>query len=204
LQGKADVKPKLGGDPTYSVWRGIRARCCGNSAKRYKHYGARGISLCARWNVYENFLADMGPRPSGMQIDRYPDNDGNYEPGNCRWATRIQNANNRSVSCFIDFRGERRTAAEWSRVLGIPTTTILYRLGVGKDIAQEIPRLSHPHRDAAVLEMRKTGSTFGEIAAAFGISRQYAHQIVKSAEGADRVTGRVPSAPRSVIFAGAI
>jgi hypothetical protein len=73
------------------------ARCENPKAQRYERYGGRGIKVCERWrDSFENFLADMGERPSTeYQIDRYPNNDGNYEPGNCRWATSKQQAQTR-------------------------------------------------------------------------------------------------------------
>lgn len=73
------------------------ARCTYPKARRYKDYGGRGISVCERWQKFENFLADMGARPEGLTIDRV-NVDGNYEPGNCRWATQTEQQNNRRNS----------------------------------------------------------------------------------------------------------
>lgn len=78
----------------YKAWIGMLQRCSNTNTKRYKHYGGRGISVCSRWLNFKNFLADMGERPPGLSIDRI-DVNGNYEPGNCRWATALEQRANR-------------------------------------------------------------------------------------------------------------
>jgi hypothetical protein len=98
-------KPRLihghasGPSPTYVVWQMMKQRCRNENHVSYPYYGGRGIEVCESWSIFENFLADMGERPTGMWIDRI-DSDGDYEPGNCRWATPLKNIENRTSRMF--------------------------------------------------------------------------------------------------------
>lgn len=84
---------------TYKSWQAMKYRCSSRKYTGWQYYGGRGIRVCKRWqNSFENFLADMGDRPRGKTLDRYPNNDGNYQPGNCRWATAKEQVANRRCS----------------------------------------------------------------------------------------------------------
>ena len=86
--------PKSGKSPTYVSWDAMLQRCSNKNHEKYIRYGERGVRVCRRWRKFENFLADMGERPKGKTLDRFPDPSGNYKPGNCRWATPKQQAAN--------------------------------------------------------------------------------------------------------------
>ena len=115
---------------TYKTWEGVLGRCLYSGNASFKHYGAKGIKVCDRWLKFENFLEDMGKRPDGKTLDRIDPN-GNYESGNCRWADKYTQANNRLNSNRVAYNGETRTVSEWSRELGINKHTLYNRVKKG-------------------------------------------------------------------------
>jgi hypothetical protein len=118
------------GTPTYSSWAAMIGRVSGKKSSA-AHYVGRGITVCDRWRDFAAFFADMGARPDGMTLDRYPNRAGNYEPGNCRWATRQQQAENRSCTVLVQIGGEALTTSEWSRRTGINEGTLRRRIKAG-------------------------------------------------------------------------
>jgi hypothetical protein len=109
----------------------MRERCVRKMSISFKNYGGRGVSVCSRWDSFENFLADMGERPVGTSLDRI-DNDGNYEPENCRWATRIEQNNKRRQNVNITHNGITKTIAQWCSELGLNYSRTYRRLVIQK------------------------------------------------------------------------
>lgn len=117
--------------PEYSVWSGMKARCLCSSGSGWLQYGARGIKVCDRWLSFEAFLADMGRKPTpSHSIDRI-DVDGDYEPGNCRWATPREQSHNRRNSKYVELNGDRLPLAIACERTGVPYSRALQRLGNG-------------------------------------------------------------------------
>lgn len=115
----------------YQAWANMKARCENPNNTRYHRYGGRGIKVCDRWkNSFEAFLADMG-KSNGLTIDRI-NNDGDYEPGNCRWATVREQSQKTCRIRLLSFNGETLSVAEWARRLGIRANTLTMRLNTYK------------------------------------------------------------------------
>ena len=133
--------------PEWRLWHSIKRRCDPKSKKLFPNYAGRGIEMWKPWrDSYERFLRDIGRRPSDQHTLDRRNNDGHYKPGNVRWATRKEQARNRSNSCYIKCGKERRTLAEWSEITGLKNTTILARIRAGWPV---VIALSHIPWDSA-------------------------------------------------------
>lgn len=126
--------------PEYEAWRGMKVRCyVTKRPETIKSYQAKGIVVCDRWrNSFEAFYADMGPRPSaGHSLDRI-DNNGIYEPSNCRWATWSEQALNRDCARILELDGERLAISQWEARTGISRKTIHYRISAGWSVERAL------------------------------------------------------------------
>lgn len=115
----------------YNTWLYMRTRCLNKNREDWNLYGGRGVKICQRWiDSFSDFLSDVGRRPSPRHsLDRWPDVNGDYEPGNVRWASPGQQANNKRNNRSITFNGETLNLSQWARKIGVGHKTIAYRLG---------------------------------------------------------------------------
>lgn len=123
----------------YRSWKMMHSRCRNKNDPAYHNYGGRGISVCDRWKDYQNFLDDMGRRPTPKHTLERIDNDQGYGPDNCKWATRAEQLRNRRISVFIDFNGQRLSAIDAARAMNIPYPTLCRRARLG------LPLTARPH-----------------------------------------------------------
>lgn len=142
IHREAITKHGLSYLPEYHVWYGMKERCQNEHHVSFEHYGQRGITVHSEWlNSFEAFYRDMGPRPSELHtLDRI-DNNGNYEPGNCRWATKSEQDNNRRSNHFVNYKNETLTVAQLTQKYNLNYAVVLTRINRGwsVDDAVEIP-----------------------------------------------------------------
>lgn len=127
---RGNYRHGLHGQAIYATWHGMLSRCYNLKDPSYPRYGGRGIKVCERWHDLLLFVADLGERPAGLTLGRI-DNDGDYAPGNVRWESLTQQANNRRSSRLATLRGVTKTHAQWCRELGIKPPTLCQRLKRG-------------------------------------------------------------------------
>lgn len=118
----------MGATKVYKTWVGLKSRCGNPNDPAYKRYGGRGITVCERWAVFENFYADIGDPPTPNHTFDRINNDGGYEPGNVRWATRKEQSNNISTNTWVEYEGKRMTWAQWAEYLEIPYNCLMTRV----------------------------------------------------------------------------
>ncbi len=129
--------------PELMVFRNMHSRCYNPTTESYALYGARGIKVCDRWGSFQHFLDDMGPRPSPRHsIDRI-NNDGDYEPGNCRWATNKEQANNTRHNRLLTLDGCTMSMQQWADKIGINRRRIAKRLAKGWTVEDALRRPTH-------------------------------------------------------------
>ncbi len=122
------MTPKGARPQVYNAWAAALQRCYNPSVRNFGRYGGRGITVCERWHKFDNFLADMGEPPSPKHsLDRI-NNNGHYEPSNCRWATIETQANNTRTNVFLTFNNETHTIIEWSKKLNINHVALSWRI----------------------------------------------------------------------------
>jgi hypothetical protein len=132
----------------YRSWTSMLERCSNPSRETYGRYGGRGITVCSEWRSFAAFAAwaNAAGYARRLQIDRYPDNDGNYEPCNCRWVTSAQNNQNRSDNVRLTHDGRTMTAVEWARELALPPAAIYRRVKAGWPVEKALSPINR--RDA--------------------------------------------------------
>jgi len=128
----------LSRSPTYKSWRAMWARCTNPKTHGYAEYGGAGIVVCERWKDFANFLADMGERPEGLTLDRFPNKEGNYEPGNVRWATPKDQAFNRSSTVTVMYGDEVMNLAEFGRRIGMDRRNVRHWIVTRKLKPEEV------------------------------------------------------------------
>src|SRR5574343_1632218 len=116
-----------GFSPTYQSWSSMVQRCTNPRRPYWRRYGGRGVRVYDRWLVFDNFLEDMGVRPDGTALDRWPDRNGDYTPENCRWASRTAQNRNTSQALYVDIGDERRCLTDWCDIYQISVETVRSR-----------------------------------------------------------------------------
>ncbi len=155
---KFQIKHGLSDHPIYNVWCGIKQRCYNINDSDYNNYGGRGIKVHPFWMFsFPQFLKDMGPRPEGTTIDR-KDNNGDYTPDNCRWATTKEQCRNTRVNRLITINGITKTLVDWIEETGISENTVKYRLRKGWTYEDAISKPINPCKSPKIRKESKSVS----------------------------------------------
>lgn len=141
LSSERATKHGMSSSKEYSAWQAMIDRCNRKGNEYYHKYGGRGIEVCEEWiNDFSTFLNDMGKAPTKEHSIERIDNDGNYEPYNCKWATKQEQSQNRSNTVWIEYNGETKCLSEWARIVGVSNQTFRHRvMKFGIELAMTMP-----------------------------------------------------------------
>ena len=176
----------------YGVWNSMKNRCSNPKVKSYPSYGGRGIKVCERWQKFSNFYADMGDRASPSHSLERRDNDGDYSPENCYWATQDVQAKNKRSTRILTANGERLHLSEWARRLGCNPAAILARLATGMSEVEAVtkPIPARPNSrltdiQAAEIRSKYPSMSMQKIADLFGVSKKTVLNVIHGKTFAD-------------------
>ncbi len=158
----------------YRIWSAMRRRCNEASEPCYEHYGGRGIAVCEEWdNSFEKFLSDMGKKPSDRHTLERIDNNRNYEPANCKWATWDEQGQNKRNTVFVEHDGKVLTLRQWSAETGIPIDTLRHRRRDGWSPERMLSQPVAVHAkitEDMVRAIRRESGTSASIGKKYGVS----------------------------------
>jgi len=141
----ANVTHGMTNTALFKTWSAMKARCQNPRHRQFNDYGGRGIKVCPEWSTsFDTFRSHMGDRPDGLELDRI-NNDGNYEPGNCRWATPKQNSNNRRSCHIIEFEGVSKTLTEWADGIQLHASSLRARIQRNWPLSVALTKRSNKH-----------------------------------------------------------
>lgn len=169
----------------HNTWKTMKQRCCNPNSKAFSRYGGNGITICERWKSFDNFYADMGPKPSASHsVDRIDGSKG-YCPENCRWATPKEQSQNRAFVRMVTFQGETLCLTDWASKVGIDFKTLYSRLSYGWSIELA---LTTPIKDQKTDLLTFNGETLclKELASKAGISYNAVHKRLKRGWSVER------------------
>ncbi|MDZ7905216.1 MAG: hypothetical protein U5N55_05140 [Cypionkella sp.] len=182
-----NLKHGMSETPEYQAWASMKARCSNPNLENYARYGGRGISVCDAWaQSFDAFFAHMGPRPDGRSLDRI-DVDGNYEPGNCRWATASEQSQNRTNTLYVNVDGKMVALSKIEAEMGLTKGVVAARIAMGWTVDRAI---SEPQ-----LVKKPTHFVFGEslttkeIIAKYGVGRQNFNRRIRMGFTAEDAIG---------------
>lgn len=180
-ESRRGTRPALQHPAEYRTWANMKYRCFNPRAKQWPGYGGRGITVCDRWaDSFFAFLADVGPRPSPLHsIDRFPNNNGNYEPGNCRWATSLEQSERKRSTVLVEWRGQLMPLKWAARDAEVTYECVLRRLRVGMALEEAItaPKRQSRLTDGDIIAIRESGDSQKQLAARYDIDPSHISRI---------------------------